>query len=207
MYTCSMCREKFCDIGELDKAPNNCPSKDKEEIAKYKELYKQEENYNIAYNSAIVEAECYSRKTRIEETIEFARRCGYKNLGLAFCIGFSNEAKELSKVLKHNGFVVNSVACKNCSIPKEFIEIKEDEKLSPGSFEPMCNPIGQAHFLNKEKTDLNIVIGLCIGHDTLFLKYSNAPVTVLAVKDRVLAHNPLGALYLSGSYYKKKLYK
>ncbi|NLY70124.1 MAG: DUF1847 domain-containing protein, partial [Clostridiales bacterium] len=74
-------------------------------------------------------------------------------------------------------------------------------------FEPMCNPIGQAYFLNKEETDFNIVFGLCVGHDSLFIKYSNAPVTVLAVKDRVLAHNPLGALYLSESYYKNRFYK
>ena len=30
---------------------------------------------------------------------------------------------------------------------------------------------------------------------TSFIKHSKAPVTVLAVKDRVLAHNPLGVLY------------
>ena len=207
MYTCSSCKEKYCDTGNLENAPSNCPSKDKEEITKFKELYKEEENYNIAYNSAIVEAEGYGKKTRIEETMDFARRCGYKNLGLAFCVGFSNEAKVLTKILKHNGFTVNSVACKNCSIPKEFIEIKEEQKLNPDKFEPMCNPIGQAYFLNKEETDFNIVFGLCVGHDSLFIKYSNAPVTVLAVKDRVLAHNPLGALYLSESYYKNRFYK
>ncbi len=69
----------------------------------------------------------------------------------------------------------------------------------------MCNPIAQAEFLNKENTEFNIVLGLCVGHDTLFFKYSKAPVTVLAVKDRVLAHNPLGAIYQSESYYKNKL--
>ena len=70
---------------------------------------------------------------------------------------------------------------------------------------PMCNPIAQAKLLNEEKTDFNIVLGLCVGHDTLFFKSSEAPVTVLAVKDRALAHNPLGALYLSDGYFKNKL--
>ena len=32
-----------------------------------------------------------------------------------------------------------------------------------------------------------------MGHDILFTKHSKAPVTTLAVKDRVLTHNPLGA--------------
>ena len=54
----------------------------------------------------------------------------------------------------------------------------------------MCNPIGQAVFLNKAGTQLNVILGLCVGHDSLFIKHAEAPVTVFAVKDRVLAHNP-----------------
>ncbi len=135
------------------------------------------------------------------------KKCNFKKLGVAFCVGFSNEAKILSKILQHNGFEVNSVVCKNGSIPKEFLKIKDNEKVRPGNYEPICNPIGQATLLNDAKTELNILLGLCVGHDSLFIKYSNAPVTVFAVKDRVLAHNPIGALYLSESYYKDKLYK
>jgi len=37
----------------------------------------------------------------------------------------------------------------------------------------------------------------------MFLKNSSALCTVVAVKDRVLAHNPLGAIYNSHAYYKK----
>ena len=65
----------------------------------------------------------------------------------------------------------------------------------------MCNPIGQALHLNEEKTDLNILFGLCVGHDTLFIKHSEAPVTVFAVKDRVLCHNPVAAIYQADAYY------
>ena len=68
----------------------------------------------------------------------------------------------------------------------------------------MCNNIAQAKILNRVKTDLNVLMGLCLGHDALFLKHSKAPVTVLAVKDRVLAHNPLGAIY-ADHYYERKL--
>ncbi len=41
-----------------------------------------------------------------------------------------------------------------------------------------------------------------MGHDILFSKYSKAPVTTFIVKDRVLAHNPVGAL---NKYYRNKL--
>jgi uncharacterized metal-binding protein len=66
----------------------------------------------------------------------------------------------------------------------------------------MCNPILQAQVLNSEQTELNILLGLCVGHDSLFLKYAEAPCTVLAVKDRVTGHNPLAALYTLDSYYR-----
>jgi len=60
----------------------------------------------------------------------------------------------------------------------------------------MCNPIAQAQILNEQLTDFNIVVGLCVGHDSLFFKHSEAPVTVLVAKDRVLGHNPAAALYV-----------
>lgn len=207
MYTCAMCSEHYCKKGELEKLPGNCPCDEKEEIEEIKKLYLEDENYKLAYNSALVEAEGYCKKTRLEEIIDFANKCNFKKLGVAFCVGLSNEAKILYSILKHNGFEVNSVVCKNGSIPKEFLNIKDSQKVRPGTYEPMCNPIGQAVFLNNADTDLNIILGLCVGHDSLFIKYSDAPVTVFAVKDRVLAHNPLGALYLSDGYYKNKLYK
>ena len=67
----------------------------------------------------------------------------------------------------------------------------------------MCNPILQAMILNREKTDLNVVIGLCVGHDSLFYKYSDALCTTLIAKYRALAHNPAGALYQSESYFRR----
>ena len=69
----------------------------------------------------------------------------------------------------------------------------------------MCSPIAQAVLLNEEKTDFNIMVGLCVGHDSLFLKYSEAFTTVLVAKDRVLAHNPVAALYTTGSYFARLL--
>lgn len=207
MYTCAICSEKNCKNGTLEKVPGNCPCKEETEMEAVKKLYFEEENYKLAHDSAVLEAEGYCKKTRLEETIDFANKCGYKNLGVAFCVGLSSEAKTLCSILKHNGFEVNSVACKTGGIPKEFLNIKDNEKIKPGCFEAMCNPIGQARFLNNAETDFNIILGLCVGHDSLFIKHAEAPMTVLVVKDRVLAHNPVGALYQSEGYYKNKLYR
>ena len=69
--------------------------------------------------------------------------------------------------------------------------------------ENICNPILQAKMLNEAKTDLNVVVGLCVGHDSLFYKYSEALTTTAVTKDRVLGHNPAAALYTADSYYSK----
>ena len=205
---CSKCGVYACYTGKLDKIPKHCPMRTEEEIYKKSiEEYEKDFIRKIALNAARVEAEGYLRWTRIEETIEFAKRCGFKKIGIAFCIGLRNEARILTDILEKNGFEVCSVVCKSGSISKERLGLKDSEKVKPGRYEVICNPIAQAMLLNKENTDLNIILGLCVGHDTLFIMYSKAPVTCLAVKDRVLAHNPLGAIYTSYHYYKKKLYE
>ena len=96
-----------------------------------------------------------------------------------------------------------SVVCKAGRTPKEKIGIKDEEKIHQGTQEAMCNPIYQAKLLNRKGTEFNVLLGLCVGHDSLFFKYSQAPTTVLAVKDRVTGHNPMAPIYLSESYYRK----
>jgi uncharacterized metal-binding protein len=160
----------------------------------------------------VQEFQCYERLPdglrtklpRIEELIQFARKCGYKKLGLAHCGGLAYEAGLLTEILENNGFEVVSVQCKTGAVPKERIGVKPEEKIvGPEAWETMCNPIVQAMIINKSKVDLAIMLGLCIGHDTLFIKYCDVPLTVLAVKDRVLGHNPLAALYAGETYYKR----
>ncbi len=199
MYNCALCSIHVCSSGELNNAPKNCPCVS-EKMDGIKSLYNNEENYKLAKASSLVVSECYGEKTRLEETIAFAKKCGYIKIGLAFCIGLANESKVVSKVLSYNGFEVISVICKNGHISRALINVDATSKVA------MCNPIGQAVFLNEAKTDLNIVIGLCVGHDSLFIKYSAAPITIFAVKDRVLCHNPLAVIYQADSYYKDKLF-
>ena len=106
----------------------------------------------------------------------------------------------MAGLLREYGFEVYGVGCKIGEVPKTEVGIPERcEEVGVH----MCNPILQAQMLNKEKTDINIVMGLCVGHDSLFYKYAEAPSTTLVVKDRVLGNNPVAALYTLDSYYKK----
>jgi uncharacterized metal-binding protein len=146
-------------------------------------------------------------KSRVEEVMEFAQRMGYRRLGVAYCGGVQFEASLLVPILENRGFEVVSVQCKCGSVPKEDLGLDDGEKVSPGHFEAMCHPIAQAEILNAHETDLNILVCLCVGHDSLFLKHSQAPCTVLAAKDRVYGHAPLMAVYQSKSYHRRVMGK
>jgi uncharacterized metal-binding protein len=215
-FNCAKCPsgEKACRSPE-GSGPAWCPTKTEEEaVAAGMEAYRAPEVTAFARAASLQEAECYAGrderpyvldpvKPRLQELIEFSRRMGYKRLGLAFCAGLSGEAATLSGILEAHGFEVVGVVCKVGGVPKEEIGIRDAEKIRIGEFESMCNPIAQAGFLNRAKTDFNIMLGLCIGHDSLFLRHVEGLTTVFAVKDRVTGHNPLAALYTSRSYYRK----
>ncbi len=188
VLNCALCTEKECYNGK------DC-LKNRDEI---KNIYNEHE-ISIIKTAAHIEAEYYMKKTRIEEIILFSESMNYKKIGLAFCFGLENESKEIFSIFKEH-FKVYSTCCKICGIDKTEFEL---DKIDDNRYEAMCNPIGQASYLNRENTDLNIIIGLCIGHDIVFTEHSQAPVTTLVVKDRVLAHNPLGAIY--SKYYLNKI--
>lgn len=143
----------------------------------------------------------YGKLTRVEETVLYAKLRGFKKLGLAFCVGLSGEAELMTNLLLNEGFDVASVCCMCGTLSSDDVDLPEEDKIMAGARQPMCNPIGQATLLDGEGCELNILLGLCVGDDTLFIKHSKAPVTVLAVKDRVLAHNPLGALHTAKHIY------
>jgi len=198
---CSYCARKRCFMGDLSQAPEFCPSVVRPElIEEAKARLKDSENQQMAQDVARTWKD-YGKLTRVEETVLYAKLRGYKKLGLAFCVGLSQEAELFTNLLFNEGFEVISVCCMCGGLSSEDVALPEEEKILPGHRQPMCNPIGQAAVLDAEGCELNILLGLCVGDDTLFIKHSNAPVTVLAVKDRVLAHNPLGALYTSRNFY------
>ena len=175
-----------------------------EDIAEIKaHLQGDDQDAIVARASAQVEGLFYGKLTRVEEIMEFARRIGAKKIGIATCAGLIEEAKIFADILTAKGFDYYSAICKVGSVDKTEIGILEEEKIRPGSFEAMCNPILQARILNRQQTDLNVVVGLCAGHDSLFIKYSDALVTTLITKDRITGHNPAAALYTAHSYYKR----
>lgn len=196
---------RACRQGEGDvRGPGFCPSKIAQDaIDTAYERYEEPFVRRVAQESARVESEGYCRWTRVEEVVQFAKKMDFTKIGIATCISFVDQANTLSQILESHGFTVASAACKHGGVAKERIGLEDVEKIRPGGHESMCNPVSQAELLNRAGCEFNVVLGLCVGHDSLFFKHSEGLATTLVAKDRVLAHNPVGALHLADSYYSK----
>ena len=196
---------RACRQGEGEqRGPGFCPSKvDAEGLDHGWQTYADPFTTRVAQVSARIESEGYCRWTRVEEICRFALDMGFKRVGIAMCISFVDHAKVFSAILESHGLEVTSVACKTGGVRKEDIGLTDEEKIRPGGFEAMCNPVSQAELLNRAGCELNVIMGLCVGHDSLFIRHAQGLVTMLVVKDRVLAHNPVGALHLADTYYSR----
>jgi uncharacterized metal-binding protein len=123
---------------------------------------------------------------RLAELVYFALEMDYKRVGVAFCEDLREPAAVLSGVLRRF-FQVVPVGC----------------RLGGGEPGSACDPSRVAAFLNARETDLNVLVGFCVGADCVFNRESEAPVTTLFVKDKSLANNPIGAVY--SHYYLKDI--
>ncbi len=179
---CAKCRTRECREGK------DCF----EDTAQHRALYEDSQIARLHKAATAIEGRHYCREPRIRETMLFAEEMGFRKLGLAFCVGLADEAEIVAEILGDK-FEVVSVCCKVCGIDKSTLGLEQID--SAKERETMCNPAGQAMKLNEAGTELNILCGLCVGHDAVFGITSRAPVTTLIAKDRVLAHNPIGAIY------------
>ena len=149
-------------------------------------------------NRRIINAAAYSahmghreKLDHLQETILFARKFGARKIGIATCISLASEARFTAKALRKEGFEVVGAICKVGCITFGDLNVPCDER---GPEAVLCNPLYQAQLLNEQNTDLNVVIGLCAGHDALLFKHADAPCTVLTAKDFRYDHCSIHAL-------------
>jgi uncharacterized metal-binding protein len=129
---------------------------------------------------------------RVQEIKNFARNAGIKRIGIGHCVSFPKE-KEAVKQFLSDEFEVFSIDCKCGRVPMH-------EMLGGASNSIMCNPAGQAEYLKENNTELNISMGLCVGHDMVFNQKSSAPVTVLLIKDHANRQNPMESIKTLNDY-------
>lgn len=206
---CGKCTYYYCQNTQknIDKAklPAFCPMKTMEEALKIalEKFNVNEFQKRLYYHATIIEDEAYEMirgirqavRPRIREIVEFCKKVGFKKIGVVFCSGVRNEAKIVVEVFENFGLEVYSAICKCGSFPKPLMGVPEEElRLLKQTI--ACNSVGQAELMNQARTDINVICGLCIGHDIIFTLNSKAPVTTLIVKDRVTGHSSINSLYV-----------
>lgn len=203
--TCHKCKPlQYCATGRKNRKRPACPLNAAPEVlARARALYEENEEIRATTNVAsVVEAKGYLQWPRLKDTIEYAKGRGYTKLGLAFCVGMIHEVRKIAEILTRYGFEVNAVCCKTGCLTKQELGVPEEFTMRSKTGYLIgwisCNPVGQALLLNEAGTDMNIIVGLCVGHDITFTRLSEAPVTTLVAKDRMTGHSPAAVLF---SYY------
>ena len=201
-FSCADCAAAACITGGRDgHYPDFCLSQhlaaDQAQDAR-RQYLDDPEDQKLVQAAERVLAAGYEKWPRVQEVIGFAKAMDCKKIGIATCTALIRESRILAKMLRANGFTVYGVGCKVGELDKSELGLPLEYR-SMGQI--ACNPVLQARLLAEAGTELNIVMGLCVGHDILFSKYSQAPSTTLVVKDRVLVHNPVMALYTADGYY------
>ena len=157
---------------------------------------------HVIYEASVRSSALCPNLTRVQEIIEFARGLGVRKIGLASCTIMLNEARTFARILRDAGFETYGVACKIESNHRSDLAVH----VSEGSQDTiLCNPIMQARLLEEAGTELNVVVGLCVGHDALFYKHSAAVTTTLAGKDHIPMNNPCAARDGCNSIYKQRI--
>ncbi|MCP4704248.1 MAG: DUF1847 domain-containing protein [candidate division Zixibacteria bacterium] len=192
-FDCLACTNKICLDG---KKCEQTTGKIDHQLEPDKELLQMLE--------AATDIACEKERTlcRLSELIYFCLEMQYKRLGIAYCVDLEEPTEILVRLLRRF-FDVYPVCCKVGGSTKS-ITIKNNKpaRQKYGNRDNCCNPWGQAQVLNNLETDFNIMVGLCMGADCVFIKGSLAPTTGLFIKDKSLANNPIGAIY--SEYYLKE---
>jgi len=186
-----ICQKQGCWRDETHAVPSYCQAnRHPDVLEKARDEYRKDENIRIYEAACIVGAENNGFRPRVEEALHFAKQMNFSKIGFAACVAFEAEMAVIRDLFTREGC---SVVCAGCQIGSDSAEDRQVPHLK-GYPNEHCNPIAQAEFLNAEGTELNFIVGLCLGHDILFTRYAKAPVSTLIVKDRMTANNPAGAL-------------
>lgn len=195
-----ICTKQGCWIGEDRGIPRYCQANNYlDELETSKNEYGKLENVDIYKAACVVGAEKDGFRPRVEEALHFSKQLEFTKIGFAACTALQYDMGVLERIFTQEGF---EVFCAACSIGRVSAENRGLPHLG-GYVNSFCNPILQAQLLNAAGTELNFIVGLCLGHDILFTRYSSAPVSTLIVKDRMTGDNPSAALH--GWHTRRKL--
>ncbi len=207
---CTKCSVQLCQIREKINLPDDCPGLCRECIREGTQLYSDEDIAGFYADSLKSMGQSFGKMPRIIEAVNFCKIRGFHKIGVAYCSGMFKYGKIVADIFESYGFEVSAYGCKtggfsaNELVSEELLGDfgKDKSGRAEAGAKPraICNPIGQALFLNKEKTEFNVIVGLCVGHDSLFNRYSEAMSSTVVLKDRAFTEMCAESAKAAASY-------
>jgi uncharacterized metal-binding protein len=196
-----ICPKQGCWRGNDTDIPSYCQANNYlEELSEATKEYNRPSAVSLYKAASVVGEHNNGMTPRIQEALLLAKELKLKRIGFAACVAMVWELGYLKELFTRDGFEVFTAGCQIGRVDAESRGVPEVKDC----VRSWCNPIAQARILNSDDTQLNFILGLCMGHDILFNQYSEAPVSTLIVKDRVTGNNPAAALY--GWHRRKQLF-
>ena len=181
--------EDICQfyIYQHEKAPEQCAAKVHAEVLEQaREICRTEGTHarKIWEAFAPLIGTGGAQKSRVEHIVDFSRSLGVKRIGIASCLRYIKDASFLQGLFQKEGFQVPAVFCKVGGWQTKDIDIEKNTNWI------ICNPIGQAMILNELGCEIEVTLGLCMGHEMIFNKYAEGYVTNLYVKEKISHERP-----------------
>lgn len=173
--------------GRPDQAPPDCPTRlHADVLARAGELCRTEgtDAHRLWQAFGRLIGTGGAAKSRVEHVVDFARALGEGRIGIASCLRYIEDARFLRGLLRAEGFDAPVVLCKVGGWTVRDVGVDRDTDWI------VCNPAGQALILNKLGCGVQLTLGLCMGHEMIFNKYSTGYVTNLYVKEKISEERP-----------------
>lgn len=150
--------------------------------------YKDEVRLNPAETALISKANSATQKAfkrRINDNFAINWLIGFvkdffgdkATVGVASCLGTVEKARGVIKILEREGMKTALVTCKLGGLTIDAVNRDGKPYKHPG-----CNPVAQAKIFNKLNVPVVILVGLCIGHDMIFIKHCKSYIIPFATK-------------------------
>ncbi len=192
-FTCGECTALTGFTNNVE-APDGCLklALDREELLRLIDIYK---DYSSTTFSDVTESKSIGSVigtfSSAEEIVSYARNIGAKKIGITSCSGFLKETREFILHLERHHLESYCVICNIGTPGKDAISLTRRVETDGDIYDANCNPALQAYLLDREKTELNVIIGLCAGNDSLFLRHSATPAAHLIINNPDSAVKPL----------------
>ena len=175
---CLTCRTKNCHHRKLGAKTSNCLEMDYAE-----EIRLEPSAAELIHKANSATRKAFERRTNGDFTLNWLKTFlkdffgSQATIGVASCFGSIETARTVIEAIESEGMKAALVTCKLGGLTVK--NVGGDGVLYE---HPGCNPVAQAKILNELSVPVVVLVGLCIGHDMIFIKHCKSYVIPFITK-------------------------